>query len=59
MKFLLYVKLAGCKQMGKQQKVLSRLHHLNSWFKVKNCAVNKEFLKLVTWKLAYPLQIVL
>lgn len=35
MTFLLYVKFAGCKQMGKQQKVLSRLHHLNSWFKAK------------------------
>lgn len=35
MTFVLYVKLAGCKQTGKQQKVLSRLHHLNSWFKTK------------------------
>lgn len=43
MTFLLYVKLAGCKQMGKQQKVLSRLHHLNSWFKEKNLLWIKNF----------------
>lgn len=43
MTFLLYVKFAGCKQMGKQQKVLSRLHLLNSCFKAKIVLWIKNF----------------